>query len=332
MLADCYPADMPRFPGAAAAALAALLALPAAAGPFVPGGNGAALARGFALPALGETAVPRGGVSAWRLGYEVANEFVVEGACAVECLVLDGETRRLRLDYRAGLGDGWDVSLHVPWVKRGGGFLDGWIEDWHGWWGLPNGGREAFAQDAFQYRYRRGATVLLDETEGASGLGDVSVGLGRSLGGAGALRALVKTDSGDGPALSGGNAGAAVWLDLALPLSHGWDGYFAAGWSRNELGEVLTSMQNREVVFGGLGLLAPLADGVRLLLQLNAHTRLYDGSALTGLARVGVPLTVGLQIRTGDDGVLDIGFQEDPSVNGSPDFVFYVSLATLPRR
>lgn len=307
------------------AAVLALAAAPAAAGEFPFGGNSSPLARSFALPPLGAHAIAVAGRPVSSFSFDVANEYVREGDCAVECIVLDGETRRLRTDYRMALGRGWDISFHVPYLDRGGGFLDGWIEDWHDWFNLPNGGREANPQDQFAYRYERGGVALMDERDGAKGLGDVSVGLGMDLGG-GALRGLVKLPTGDGGLLSGDNTGGAVWLDLPLPVPAGWGGYLSGGYSRNERGDVLTPLQNQEVWFGGIGLLAPLSDGVRLSLQLNGHTRLYDGSELSPLARDGLPLTVGLQFLVGTGGVLDIGFQEDPSVNGSPDFVAYITL------
>ena len=62
-----------------------------------------------------------------------------------------------------------------------------------------------------------------------------------------------------------------------------------------------------------------------LTAQIQVHGRLYDGSTLTPLQRAGMPLTLGLQFRTGARSVFELGFQEDPSVNGSPDFVLYLS-------
>lgn len=309
----------------------AACALPVAAGEFVPGGNSGALARGFALPVLGDGAVLASGRAETALVYDVTNEFVSEGDCAIECITLDGETSRLRLSHRRGFGKGWDVRLDVPLLHTGGGYLDGWIQDWHRWFGLPTGGREAAVNGQYRFRYARGGVALLDVTETDSGLGDVTVGLGRRLGPRLALRMQAKLPTGDAATLLGGNAGGAIWLDGSLPLPPGWDGYLAFGLSTNEQGEVLESMQNTDVAFGGIGLLAPLTESVRLLMQLNAHTRLYEDSALTPLERPGVPLTLGLQIRTGPRGRLDLGFQEDPSVNGSPDFTAYVALSYLPR-
>lgn len=318
---------MPRLIVLCAALLAA--AAPAWAGEFVPGGNSGALARGFALPPLGQAQVVPRGRGETRLTFDVTNEYVAGGTCADECILLDGETSRLRLAHRRGLGGGWDFAIEVPLLDRGGGVLDGWIQEWHGWFGLPNGGREFAVDDQYRYRYERGGVVLIDETRGGSGVGDVELTFGRAFGAGRVLRAMAKLPTGDEDALGGGNAGGALWLEQALPLPRGWAGYVALGGSVNERGAVLPEMQNREVAFGGIGLLMPVTRTVRLSAQLYAHSRLYDGSELTPLARIGAPLTLGLQFRTGPRGSVEIGIQEDPSVDGSPDFSAYLSFRAM---
>lgn len=307
------------------AALAAVVALPVNAGDFAPGGNAGALARTFALPALGDARVLPRGAGELRATLDVANEYVAEGRCGDECILLDGETTRLRLAYGYGFGT-WDVRLEVPLLEQGGGFLDGWIQDWHGWFGLPNGGREVATDGRYEYSYQRDDAPLLHVADGGRDVGDVTLGAGASLSPDAALRAMVKAPTGEAESLSGGNAGAALWLDLALPLPTGWDGYAALGASVNDQSDVLAGLQNRIVAFGGFGVLLPVTTAVRVHAQVQAHSPLYDGSALSPLARAGVPLTLGLQLRTGPRTRLDLGFQEDPSVNGSPDFAAYLAL------
>ena len=325
MLPDCYPLIMLRY---FLGALCTLAATTAGAWEFVPGGNAGTLARPFALPVLGETTVLLDGRGETRAMVDVTNEYVREGQmqCPVECITVDGETTRLRLAHRQGLGSGWEWFAEVPLLDSGGGFLDGWIQDWHSWFGLPNGGRVFAADDQYHFRYERGGQVLLDQAEGASGLGDVSLGLGRSLGTGTVLRAMVKLPTGDEDKLTGGNGGGALWLDQDLPLPGRWDGYVSVGASLNQRGEVLGELQNRAVFFGGVGLLAPLSQRVRLTGQLQLHSRLYDDSQLTPLERFGAPLTLGLQFLAGSRGVIELGFQEDPSVNASPDFSVYLAL------
>lgn len=306
-------------------ALCLALAPPAWAGPFAPGGDAATLARPFALPVLGDTAPLARGRAETRWTFDVTNEYVNEGDCAIECVTLDGETARVRFSHRRSLGDGWEVSFEVPFLDRGGGFLDGWIRDWHDGFGLPTGGRELAADDQYRFRYERGGVVLLDETRGGNGVGDTTLALGRRIGRASTLRAMVKLPTGGERALEGGNAGGALWVERPWGLPSGWNGYLALGASLNERGPVLPRMQNREVVFGGFGLLVPVTPWVRLSAQLQYHGRLYDGSELTPFARPGLPLTLGLQFGYPGRGTFELGFLEDPSVNGSPDFAAYLS-------
>lgn len=301
----------------------------AAAGDFVPGGNAGTLARQFALPPLGEPAVLPAGARALAATMDVANEYArVE--TADESIELDGETRRLRLSWRRGLGAGWDAGIEVPLLWTGGGFLDGWIEDWHRTFGLPNGGRETAPQDGYRHRYVREGLTQFDVRQPDSGPGDVSLTLGRRLGDSAALRALARLPTGEASTLLGGNAGGALWLDLALPLPGAARGYAAAGVSVNSAGELLSDRQERIVPFGGLGLLLPLTGRVRLSAQLQAHGALYRDSDLAPLSRVATPLTLGLQFALTPRLNLDLGFQEDPAVLASPDFGAYVALSLRP--
>jgi hypothetical protein len=305
---------------------AALLAVaaPAWGGDFAPGNNAGALARNFALPSLGVTEVLQRGSRETRLTLDVSNEYVAEGECAAECILLDGETARLRLSHRRGLGAGWDAAVELPLLSSGGGMLDDWIQDWHGWFGLPNGGREYRAEGEYRYYYARGGEVLLDQSEPGTSVGDMTLTLGRRIGKSGAARAMAKLPTGDDSAPGGGNSGGALWFEQGFTLG-GWHGYVSIGGSFNERGAVLAQMQQREIGFAGIGLSAPLTRRLRAVAQLHAHTPLYEGSALNPLARAGVPLTLGLQLRAGPRSTFEFGFQEDPGVNASPDFGAYAT-------
>ncbi len=308
------------------ATLCAACVLPAAAGDFVPGGNASALARSFALPALGDARVLKSGEGDLRTTLDFANEYVKEGACPLECILLDGETARLSLNYRYGLGNGWELGANLPVLNRSGGVLDGWIQQWHGWFGLPTGGREQAADGQYAFRYQHNGVTELDATETGTCLGDASITVGRALGWDASLRGMAKLPTGDAQGLCGGNAGGALWFDAALPVTGPWSAFVAAGYSMNARSDVLGDQQNRGVPFGGAGLLLPLTDDVRIHAQIQLHGRLYKGSSLSPLERIGAPLTLGLNIRASKRVELDLGFQEDPSVNASPDFDAYLSL------
>ena len=53
-------------------------------------------------------------------------------------LYLDAETYRHTLKFRYGLGDSSELSLELPFLSFGGGFMDSWIEGVHDTFGVPN--------------------------------------------------------------------------------------------------------------------------------------------------------------------------------------------------
>lgn len=309
--------------------LLALFVPAASAAAFVPGGNSGTLARQFALPVLGQPQVLAPGRTALDVTADVASEYASEES-ADETVEFDGETHRVRIAWRRGFGGGWEAGLELPLLATGGGFLDAWIEDWHATFGLPNGGREQAPRDGYRYRYVRDGVTQFDVQREDSGLGDAQLTLGRKLGESAAVRGLVKLPTGQKTTLLGGNGGGALWLDLDLPLPGSARGYVAGGVSVNDRSEVLPGQQQRLVPFGGIGVLLPLTERVRISGQLQAHGALYRDSALAPLSRPGLPLTLGLQFALTPRVALDLGFQEDPAVLASPDFTGYLSVSIRP--
>lgn len=56
--------------------------------------------------------------------------------------VIDGEVRQFMPYVRVGLLDRLELSLYVPYQWRGGGEMDGFIEDFHEAFGIPNADRD----------------------------------------------------------------------------------------------------------------------------------------------------------------------------------------------
>lgn len=313
------------FPGLLAGAL--LLAAPAL--PAQPLGlrNEAALARAFALPGLGETTLAPTRASV-RLSFDIASEFVDESR-ADEVLLLDGETHRYALRVRRALGAHADWNLEIPVLHVGGGFMDAIIENWHDAFGLPNGGREDAPRDRYRYHYRRDGVVRFDTGDAGTALGDVLLGAGYALRDGLVLRGQLKLPTGDEDRLAGGNAGAAVWLDGALPFAAGapWSGFVAAGLSANEEGEVLPDSQETLVPFGGIGLELRLLPSLAVLTQLYAHAPLYGDSDLAAFERPGVQFALGGRWCPGPgQRCVELSFQEDVAVAASPDFSLRLAL------
>lgn len=309
---------------------ALLLALPfaAAAEPFATN-NQSALAQGFDLPVIGHGRVLARGEHRSAFVLDLTTEYTTDQTAA-ETITLDGESAHLTGRYRQGM-DGWEWGAELAAVHVGSGFLDSFIENWHDFWGLPNGGRELAPRDRYQYRYEKDGVVLLDSTEEGWALGDLRVSAGWAATDSLALRAELKLPTGDEDQLTGGNLGSAVWGDLALPFDpdSGWSGFASAGLSVNQKGEVLEDQQETLVPFGGVGAYYRLLRQLELGAQLYAHGPLYDDSELDQLSRAGLQLAFGGRwIERG--WALDVAFQEDLITKSSPDFSIHVGLRLQP--
>lgn len=266
--------------------------------------------------------------SEWQIALGHANVFM-GGVAGEERLALDGETTELALAHRRRLGRCWQGELVLPFVVHSGGWADGAIETWHGWFGLPNGSRERAPRFELDYRWidaegqeRR----LQDET---AGLGDLRVALQRALrcpaGDApprpsSVLRAGIKLPSGDPERLLGSGA-ADLFADLQWPSLHPAPGYrVGAALGLLLPGEsALLGAQRPLALYGSLGLELGPWRGLRLVAQLDAHSPLQD-SALEELGQGAASLSAGLRLALGG-GRLELSISEDIAVDTAPDIV-----------
>lgn len=289
--------------------------------------NEAALARAFALPGLGYTSLASADLG-WRLSVDLASEFV-DKQRGGESLLLDGETHRYAVRLAQGWGDSLDWTLDIPVVHVGGGFMDGLIENWHDTFGLPQGGRDQAPRDRYRYRYTRDGQTVLDTPRTGTSLGDVQVGVGYGLDPGLVVRAQLKLPTGDEDRLSGGNFGAAAWLDWALPFEPGsaWGGFFSGGLSGNERGKVLRDQQQTWIPFAGVGLDLRVLPNFTALTQLYVHAPLYDDSDVAALEQPGVQFALGGRWCPGaGPQCVELSFQEDLAVGVSPDFTLRLAL------
>ena len=315
-----------------------LLPLVAAAAEIVPfeSTNQSPLVRIYGLPGTGNAVVlPQGRT---EVGLNVAlssNHTVNENSR--ERILLDGETTRFTVAARYGLFPRLELGVKIPYISHTGGFLDGFIESYHGVFGFPNGGRDQAPQNRLLYRYRRDGVEKIRIDSSGSGIGDVMLTTAfplyeetdRGM----TINAALKLPTGDSDQLRGSGS-----TDLSLWLHEGIGGTFAAGgkWASYGSagilfmteGKVLPDQQKKWVGFGSLGIgWAPL-NWISFKVQADAHTPFFSDSDLKEIAANAVQLIVGGTISFSEKTALDIGVSEDLIVNTSPDVVFYFTLRT----
>lgn len=153
------------------------------------------------------------GKGEYSFAYSNANDFrelyMASGKFSIE----DSETQILALSYRRGIGKGWEISAELPYLARGGGFMDPIIDWWH----------ENFLQWSDKVRNKRpfGRSIVRftdsDIFGSASGIGDLSItarkelprGLQASIG--------IKAPTGEDSKLLGSGA----W-DAGISISKRW--------------------------------------------------------------------------------------------------------------
>jgi hypothetical protein len=292
----------------------------------------------FGLPSAGSAIVlPQGRKDAYMMLDYSSN--YVDAHPDGEQLVFDGETTRLTLGGRYGLNRSLEVGIEIPYVYHSGGFLDGFIINYHDLFGFPQGGRDEAPRNRLLYQYRRNGVDKLKIDSSGGGLGDISLTAGLQLYNDGApypravaLRAGIKLPTGDSASLNGsGSTDFSVWLtganDFELPLGRGTL-FAAAGFMAMTKGNVLADQQENLVGFGSIGAGWKPLSWLALKVQMDAHTPFYRESDLKPLSANAAQLLIGGTLGLSERTSLDIAVSEDIAVNTAPDVVFHFNLST----
>ncbi|ALC15353.1 hypothetical protein DSOUD_0564 [Desulfuromonas soudanensis] len=294
----------------------------------------------FGLPGAAESTVLAPGKTAAALRLFLASNNTGSSDNS-ESLLFDGETSRLTLEVRHGIGNDFEVGVEIPWVMHRKGFLDRFIVDWHDTFNLPQGGRDERPVDRLAYRYSRDGVELVNVDESTEGFGDLRLTAAWQLSrreepsgarSALALHSSLKLPTGDSDRLLGsGSTDLALWLSAEnswrASLGRG-SLYGAAGMMLLSDGRVLPGQQRNLAGFATLGSGWAPWERLALKVQLDGHTPFYGGSDLDELASPTAQLTLGGTLGLWPEGWLDLGVGEDLAVRTSPDVVFHLALRT----
>jgi Protein of unknown function (DUF3187) len=260
---------------------------------------------------------------------ELANHyrFSLRGS---ERLALDGETWRNSLYLSKSIGSGWSVSLELPHYRVAGGVLDDIIDGWHSTFRLPDGGRNGRPEDQVLFQLQRNNEVFYELSDGASGIGDVQLGVAYALGRDGGfhVKATVKLPTGDEHLLAGsGSTDLAVTMLRTRPvmLRNRAAGYFwGIGLLHLGRADLLRYDQERGGLFGVVGGSLQLTRKFGVKLQLDSHSALYS-SPLEEIGERSFQATIGGFWSFSERGVLDFGINEDLAVSTAPDVVLHLN-------
>lgn len=287
----------------------------------------------FGIPRAQGTDILGAGKSEWDVTLDLTSHFQ-DGESRDEFIFLDGETARFAVQGRYGIGDRWNLGVEIPWVHHGGGFLDGFIINWHDFWGFPQQGRDQAARDRVVYRYEHGGGTVLEVDAATGGPGDALVSaqrhLWRTRSGAGVFHAQVKLPTGDAGKLTGsGAADVSAGIELSRQWSPGWHSMFRAGAVYLGEGDVLPALQRHWAGYGGFDVVWRPLRALALRVQFDAHTAPYENTDLHELGQWSGLLTTGGTWHITDDTALDLSVVENvPNAAPVSDVTLQLRLRT----
>lgn len=221
-------------------------------------------------------------------------------------------------------------------MQESGG-LDALVDQWHDWFGFPDGLRALVDEDRLDYRYADGGRLEIDFDRNRRGIGDMRLGaawqLARDERSATALQAELKLPTGSSDSLTGSGA-----ADLSLGIagdharlfgSERIDGYYRAHLTLVGKPDRLAARAEPLVGTVTAGLRARVARPLELAMQATLRSAAYD-SAVEPLGATAILLNVGGTIRLGERLRLAVSVGEDVAVNTAPDVTLGLSLFYAP--
>jgi hypothetical protein len=250
-----------------------------------------------------------------------------------EIVLFDGETTRLELNYRRGVGEHWEIGIELPYVWHESGGLDQVVSSWHDWTGLPGAFRETRPKDQLEFIYQDPTGTVVDFGTNANGIGDVRLIAGyRPFPGnhpGFAIRFGLKLPTGDSENLMG-SGGTDVSLGIAGDTADflgvtGLSAFYRLSAVLVGEPDALGSRYREVMGHTSFGLGYALGSSVDLRLQGALRTAAYD-SDVEVLGDLSGTVNFGAIFRLSDRTRLAVGVGEDVLVRSAPDVTFQVSL------
>lgn len=248
-----------------------------------------------------------------------------------ETLILDVENYRYDFSI-AYQHHKWRLSTTVPVIFNEGGHFDNAIEEWHDFFGLPQGGRTSRPHHQSDIIYTRNGQTFFSQTQTTNDIGDIAVSLSYALANAdnnlSTLSFAIELPTGSEKNISGNEAiDVALWLSQVRKVSKLSRLYGLIGFSLPGKGSQLAPLLKSVVWVGQIGIERPIYPDWNAILQFDAHTAFIENSDLTVL---GHSFQVQIGLRTTqlvEDHTVDLFFSEDILIGSAPDITIGIRLS-----
>ncbi|MCC5888565.1 MAG: DUF3187 family protein [Gammaproteobacteria bacterium] len=294
--------------------------------------NSGPIATLFGLPRARTAVLPAAGEVHADLLFELSSHFT-SSQSPREAVLIDGETATLVARFERGFAEHWAASVELVGMRHSGGFLDRVIDQWHDWFGLPEGGRDVAPRDRLRMVWDADGERRLELVESHTGAGDVRIGLARQLHRSPARDVALRLDAelpvGRSSRLTGSN-GVDVALGVSLTEREalaglGLSSHFTLGVLR-PAGDGLVGDRLRDVAgFGNWTLVWPVTERLTLKAQIDGHTELVR-SDLKQIGGWSIQGGLGGAWQVSPGLALEFAVYEDLRPGSAPDVSFQFAL------
>jgi hypothetical protein len=281
----------------------------------------------YYLPGMGFSAQP-----GWQYSHSlfITNTFQTE-SIGNETLVIDVENYRYDFTIAYQQNE-WRLSTTIPFIFNQGGSLDSLIEDWHDFFGFPDGGRKSNPDNQLNMQYFKNGQTLYLQNQADNDIGDIEVSLSYQL----AADATQSTELSVGIELPTGSVASnsgneatdiAFWLSHNRTATDSTNLYGMIGYSRLGKGGQLDDQLNAGTWVAQLGAEHVFNANITGILQFDMHSALIKDSALEAFGN-SLQVQVGLQFaKLIKNHNLDLFFSEDVLSGSAPDITFGARLS-----
>ena len=281
----------------------------------------------YYLPGVGYSTQP-----GWQFTHSlfITNTYQTEGINN-ETLVIDVENYRYDFSIAYQQND-WRLSAKIPLIFNQSGSLDGLIEDWHDFWGLPGGGRNANPNDQINIEYIKNGQTIFLQNQADNDVGDIEVSLSYRISGdekkSTEVSLGIELPTGSVETNSGNEAtDVAIWLSHERTATELTSLYGLIGYSRLGKGGQLSEQLTSGTWVAQLGAEHHFTSNITGILQFDMHSALIKDSALKAFGN-SLQMQAGLQfgkLIPNHDMVLF--FSEDILAGSAPDITFGVRVS-----
>lgn len=286
----------------------------------------------YGLPRIGSARLLDAGKQKYRLLTEASSYYAIEKTTN-ERLELDGEVYTSVFSWEYGISTGFQLALEIPYIRHTGGTLDGFINEWHGLFDLPEGGRNFVPNDRYLLHYQRYGTDLIQHTQPGRGIGDVSIigawqGSSTNVEDPWSVGVSINFATGDSQQFHGnGYTDVAMWLSQQFKSTfynmHSGS-FYSLGFIYIEGSDVLPQFVNSSAAFGEAGVGVYVTSSVLFITQMDLHSPLYSGPEVHDLNGYGAQLSVGGTVFLDSGAKIHISVGEDLSLDVTPDITFHL--------